>query len=749
MKKFFYILCFLVSLYSWGSQRTETIQLNFSAGDFQFTQIDGKTHISSNVHDLFFDESDTLPALPHIAINVLIGPNEQLDSLVFNFSNDTTWTNVQLPNCTLPSTTDSIIYKPSSQYNPCQMNYQYNVKFSSISEMDGYRYLTFDVMPFAYSGVLETLVLYKNLSLVVTIDTGQLGGDGNSIIFEPMPPGIVMREYIESIVSNNEQLPDFYGGTGNGTTLDSTSENQQPISYIIVTNNALKSVFQELANWKTIKGIKAKVLTTEDICTQYEGSTNQIKIKKALYDFYRGSNTGLKYVLLGGDTTIVPTMLCDVKAKSVNGMLYDRTPSDLFYASLKKIDWDSNNNGVYDTLDVKVDLTPDIIVTRAPISSISDASIFVNRIIGYEKSPNLTNWKNNIMLAGTMLHENKNDGLSDAHHNGQAIFRNHILGKWQCEVFRFFDTGTDTSDGADYDLTANNLQLELSKGYTFAHIETHGLPIYWAMERGRAYFDYDADSLHNCNSTVILTTACFTNAFDRTSCLSKSFIKNPDSGILAYYGSSRYGWNPTSSRLNGMFLRLLFNDKFHRFGVAAITAKKTFWGSDVQRWLELAVNPIGDPEMPIFLTRPKVFSRFSYSTNGHEFEVAGTGLNCFIAVSDINNNGESYCVKKELANPVTVFSGFPDSCNVCITQPNYIPFIAKLYKTAYIQNETIYSNNDIITENIFVGQSVTSEKEIGVVVFESGNNVIHCSNNALIASGVEVKKGAMLEIKNK
>ena len=628
--------------------------------------------------------------------------------------------------------------------------------------MDGYRFLTFDVMPFSYNKILENLVLSKTLSLVITIGTGQLGEGGNSIIYEQMPPGAVMREYVESIVTNNEQIQDLYGeiggngmtgqvngGMGNGNTLDSTNENQQPISYIIVTNNALKSVFQELANWKTIKGVKAKVLTTENIYAQYEGITKQVKIKKALNDYYRGCYSGLKYVLLGGDTTVVPTMYCDVKALATDGMKYDRTPSDLFFASLKKMDWDTNGNGVYDTLDVQVDLAPDIFVTRVPITNNSDALTFVNRVISYERSPDVTNWKNNILLAGTKTHKYHNDGLSDAQHNGDNLYRNYILGKWQCEAIKFFDTGTDMPGGASYDFTASNLQLELSKGYKFVHIDTHGLPIYWAMEKGCAYYDYDADSLHNCNYTILLTTACHTNAFDRTSCLSKSFIKNPNSGILAYYGSSRYGWNPTSSTLNGKFLRMLFYDKFHRFGEAAINAKKTFLGTDIQRWLELTQNPIGDPEMPVFLTRPEVLTSFTFLIHGNEFDVAGTGSDCYIAVSDVNNHGESYCVKKSLQNSVTAFSGFPDSCNVCITRPDYIPFVAKLYKTAYIQNETLNTDNEIIAENMFVGRNVTSEKEVGDVIFESGCNVIHYSDAVLVAPGVEVKNGAMLEIKNK
>lgn len=64
------------------------------------------------------------------------------------------------------------------------------------------------------------------------------------------------------------------------------------------------SSFEPLLKWKRMKGLYSKIITMEDIESDYEGDGIQLKLKNCLYKLYR--NNGLQYVLLGGDDTVVP-----------------------------------------------------------------------------------------------------------------------------------------------------------------------------------------------------------------------------------------------------------------------------------------------------------------------------------------------------------------------------------------------------------------------------------------------------------
>ncbi|WP_373826652.1 C25 family cysteine peptidase [Bacteroides heparinolyticus] len=81
-------------------------------------------------------------------------------------------------------------------------------------------------------------------------------------------------------------------------------------------------VFQELADWKTQKGIPTKVVTIEDISANYAGNDTQERIHNFLADVY--DNYGTLYVLFGGDVNVVPARMIPGKHDGVqfNNHLY-------------------------------------------------------------------------------------------------------------------------------------------------------------------------------------------------------------------------------------------------------------------------------------------------------------------------------------------------------------------------------------------------------------------------------------------
>src|SRR5262245_58342477 len=100
-----------------------------------------------------------------------------------------------------------------------------------------------------------------------------------------------------------------------------------PVEYVIVTNDALAPTFQQLADWKTQSGVPAVVRTMSFIRAQYpQGSDDAERIRFFIRDAY--ARWGTKWVLLGGDTEIIPERL------AFNSSFYqvEHIAADVYYS---------------------------------------------------------------------------------------------------------------------------------------------------------------------------------------------------------------------------------------------------------------------------------------------------------------------------------------------------------------------------------------------------------------------------------
>ncbi|MDE6410269.1 MAG: hypothetical protein K2K81_08555 [Muribaculaceae bacterium] len=80
---------------------------------------------------------------------------------------------------------------------------------------------------------------------------------------------------------------------------------EDPIDYIIITNDWDKEYFKSLLEWKTQKGLRCRIKTVEEIDKEYakNGATSYERIKAYIYDMYK--NHGASYILLGGGVPII------------------------------------------------------------------------------------------------------------------------------------------------------------------------------------------------------------------------------------------------------------------------------------------------------------------------------------------------------------------------------------------------------------------------------------------------------------
>ena len=635
---------------------------------------------------------------------------------------------------------------------------------NNISDLSGYYESDYPTSPVSNNGISH----WNNLSIFyLTITPFEYDAKTRRLYFISR---ISIELEISDIAANNinkRNCPDYAMFTISNSNFNVKSNlqtntntmNGEKIDYLIITNEELKNEFIPLLKWKKRKGLSTQIVTTDEISKIYPDQSIQmpLKIKKFLYDKYM--NNQLEYVLLGGDDKIVPVMKCYCKA---NYREHVDMPVDLFYSCFEgAFDWDGNNNGIYGEEDDDVNLASSIFVSRIPVRSHESLSQYIKKLLEYEMSPR---WNDNILMAGCQLSVNYKSGQSDAEAQSCMLY-DSIQPLWAGQRFQLFDTASDFGDER---FSKESLKNQLSKGYGYVDVITHGSQCYWITQNGN-YDCQDGESQVNSSHSIILTSACNTNAFDcpydipyrdynKDPCLSESLIRNYNSGVVAYWGSSRENW--TNGWENGSldhslvmevpFYKGLFGDKISNKNFAKLVAyaKSCNIGrayvDPTYRWLQYSLNPIGDPEMSLYSTTPLEFDKFRcYYTNKSVIFDAGVE-DCKICIMSKNDDGES-CFKVFDHVRTVEISDLPDVVSVCITKQNFIP---KLLTITYLHDITLDSDTHIVSDIVRIGKNANPTRKSGDVNIICGHIVID-AKEIEVGDGVNISKGATVEFNNK
>lgn len=735
------------------SQEHKHIALEFNPNDYS---IDGSAYerasILSSQQEAIYLSDVNLPAIPYKIVNVkVLGSKEYagvtMTQTISHFADNVVLRHnpISLPtNVTPSSSQDTISYLKKTYPDK-------NVIYTGTSDYGDYKILSFLVCPWIYDAREGTLELMTHVDLQIELTTNPL------FTASSRRDDYDLNEFTNALAVNADEFSNRLQPSG------LRSLNSGDYEYVVITTSALSQYFMPLVNWKTQKGVKAKIITMDTIESQYPDSTIQLSIKRCLHDYY--TNHGLKYALLGGDDTVVPVQGCYCSAY---GTIDEHIPCDNFYACFSgNFAWNLNGDSLTGEYGDDPDFSPSIYISRAPIRTANDVTAFVNKTLNYEKTPNANGWNNNILMCGTKIWQycSNNSSISDAQAKSENLYNTGILPYWpEGHRDRFYDTDTDFG-GPNYNLDCDNLQSKLSNGYTFVDMISHGQKTYWTPEIYPAYNHYYASMLSNPCPTIIVTSACHTNAFDASSddpCLSEAFIRNQNNNVIAYLGCSRQGWDEnsadgtlgTSTLYNCYFYTYLFNNAIIEKNWARIVGEAKAYIANVLnnmnsfRWVQFGLNPIGDPEMPVFINPPVVFGQSSITYNSSGFTVNSGVSGCRICIMSSDDNGSSVYDVYDNVQTVSV-DNFNQNLSVCITKQGYIPKVYNLSPTiSYIQNVTIGTDTDYEAGRVMVGTNVTNQVPTGNVVIQNCDVTISADETTLYPT-TEVKAGASLTITNR
>lgn len=756
-------LTFFLSTMTYGQTTTKTITLNYSESDFNFEYNDsGRLFVSSPSLGSWFSEDVESPALPYFSFYVLVGPDEVFDTLSIHSQGQTAMTGVAMAHNPVlqpagaPSTELENILDSLMTAGFCQTSYPNTTAvFTGTHVMNGYRMMSFRICPYVYNVQDSTLNLLTSITLTIYKHTDAVPNP--SLLYSSSSEN---RERVVDMVINPEDVFTLYplpmAQTSNTIILGET-----PVEYLIVTTDSLVTAFKEIAEWKTMKGIRGKIITIQEIYAAYSGDTPQQKIKNCLYDYY---HNGMKFVLLGGDDTIVPVPYCyseisiTLFGRKYISAIEENMPTDLYYCCFDgNFSWDENQNGIYGEVEDNTDLFPEILLTRIPVRTAADVRSFVKKIIVYEQNPPANDFDYGLLMCGMKTFDNGKI-ISDSYKKSKYIYNNCIAPYWDGNVTYVFDTYSDSNHGG---FSYSSLLSELNSGYTFVDVTTHGGEYFWVLESGG--FPTNAVSgIHSPHPMIIKTMSCNTNAFDSTidPCLSEAFLRSPDSGVIGYIGCSKDGLENRdstlgpASRISEEYYRQLFRDETPNSFGGIVSSMKSMYASrcndnNADRWMLYCVNSMGDPEMPVYKIAPDKFTDNPLRITADSLLTFSCGTSgCLICIKEQSERGDSsyYRVCAETAE--IPLHSLPNNVSVCITKEGFVPWVGFISKgdPLYIQNVSLASPYMLFAGLVHIGSHVTGMKPSGPVIIEKEKTEIKTSKGVVINGEFEVKRGAEFSI---
>ncbi len=382
-----------------------------------------------------------------------------------------------------------------------------------------------------------------------------------------------------------------------------TLSDSADFDHVIVTAAGYDTVFQRLADWKTAKGVKAVVRDIAWITGTYPGRDNAEKLRNYLKTL---PDSGVRYVLLGGDVSVVPfrkafAMCCEWGGHPRE----DSLPCDLYFADLDG-SWDANGNNVFGETGDSVDLYADLAVGRAPVDRPVEAQAFVNKVINYERGV-VAGYQHKALFFAEVLWQ---DPYTD-----QGVHKN----KLEQQSFRSGYDITKLYQSLGNESRASVMNA-IRQNQNFLNHDGHGWIDVMSCGSGTANYlrTLDADTITNSGHGVLFSIGCWTTAFDFTS-IGEAFVTNPNGGTIATVGNSSYGWgspgNPGfgySDKFDNRFWHAITSEGFCRLGDALTRAKEYYapfsHDRNVYRWHQYQLNLMGDPELPVWTALPQTLT---------------------------------------------------------------------------------------------------------------------------------------------
>lgn len=615
-------MCFIF-VTSLDAQITERIAID--SKELTITHSNGFDMISLTGVDTYTEEVGC-PKLPVIIKTYVIPWNKNVKGIDITVHDSTLFDKSVEPYPVQPSVevntfaNNEIIIKDSSIYAEGVYPDKHVTIIGNYNEM-GYRIVRIQINPIQYISELKKVVI-KDISFTLNIEENP--NPDSTPEKQSLRRTSIIKNMVKAIVDNPEDI-DYCSNPNINIVSNSVPVTGRSIGYmkidalaeqipdyIIITSSILKDQFKRLSDWKTQKGLPSIMKMVEDIEDEYHGSDLSEKIQNYLIECKSKWGNGL-FVLLGGDTNIVPTRFYMNNGESF--------PSDAYYMNLDN-DWNGNKNNIFKEPDDGVIENQLCYLGRASVEDSLEAKIFVDKVLSYEMMNDSCldkNYLKNHLAISAYISENSsgylfNDGKNSinsylSRYSVQNIIdKYYLFDHYNCSCEKHSDK-TNFPKGSE--LNKENFIGALNNGYDFGSNKPH---IVYHMDHsspkllGASSKDKlenltisDIDRLSNgIYQQIFISGGCQPARFDKD-CIAEHLINNPNGGAIAFVGNANNGWSSEYSQYND-FLAGLYSEKLSSLGVLVnkMNRETVFSPSSFVR-----LHLLGDPETPVWSGIPQ------------------------------------------------------------------------------------------------------------------------------------------------
>jgi len=549
------------------------------------------------------------PILPFKTAKILIPQGKELQSIHVAASNRKKLEgefNLEYGKTPIPISSDTVVVdRPNPSIYSSSTPFPRTL-YSQVSEqyLRGYEIVLLTLHPVQYIPKTGELFYYETMSVTLDVkETSKI-----SPLFRKLPQD---RTLALGLVDNPEMVETYIK---TDPLLQPTAVNpSESYDYVIITNDALNFSFQPLIDRKILKGLNATIVLVQDIlndpdyfcdglfgdgCGSNMFNDTAARIRNFIRDAYQ--NWGTEYVLLGGDTEIIPARgvygFVDV-ADPPSPVTVDRNMGCDFYYGALDGSWNNDNDtvfgeGVYmdptnspenGTAGEEADFFAEAYIGRAPVNTAEEVINFVNKTLWYEQASDDDYFKKALLIAENL------DTETEAANSVDLTTEDFP----QYTMTRLYERDGTFSRNAIIDEIHDGAHILLHDGHTNPTI---------MMELTRD----DVDTFNNTEYFFGYSLGCSAAKFEVDDSIIEHFVFNPN-GSFAFIGNSRYGWYNRGSLYGAgdMFARAFFdvlNNTARNLGKALALSKEGFAGSmSAIRWTYFVLNLLGDPETEIVI----------------------------------------------------------------------------------------------------------------------------------------------------
>ena len=537
--------------------------------------------------------------------------------------------------------------------------------------------------------------------------------------------------------------------------------------YCIITSRNLEKAFGRLQGWIRQKGKNAGIVCLEDIVNDpsNRGDTisdlndNAGKIRQYLQNGYKYGGT--KYVLFGGNDSIVPIRYGTGYDDPWSDIPTYHVPADFYYAELNS-NWNVDSDTLLGEKHCNMDYKAELSVGRILCTTTQEIHNYTDKLLLYDCNPGRGDFS---YLRKALL--TQSDGM-------QALNEANIIAEEIADMFP--DTTIISELPSYYDdnpIFPSGIDIiqEMNKNYGYVTWINHGEPPFIVTKSTDYGFYYKSaitsidtfqtsmiEEGNNCGLNLLenknypmiaYSIACNTAAFDNYKKeyfgnylnFARSFTTGKEYGGPALIGNTRVGFEEYT-----YLVQQCFNSHIakHNIGESLNLAKLYNIDNDGRHHHSLTINIIGCPDLNIWTTMPQMQkATIEYGQNNIAITPIEYSDSTYVSIYPLNKNKKAYSIPANFANGLMSISEAENSL-ITLTGRNCLPWISPLY----LQNTSISGDNYIQVSDIYAGNNVRNG-EHGHVVFESGSNTnIEKTGTVTLSKGVTIEKGAQIMITN-